>query len=261
MQSGYAPVNGIRMYYEIHGEGMPLVLIHGGGSTIQTSFGRVLDAFSKNRKVIALELQEHGRTEGREGPETFEQDADDVAALLKYLGVDHADFLGFSNGGNTAMQIAARHPSLVRKLILVSSFFKRSGMYPQLWESLPKATLNDMPPLLAEAYKKVAPDPGKLISMFERDRTRMVEFKDWDASLIQSIKVPVFIITNDADVVMPEHAVEMFRLFPNARLAILPGLHGASLGEITTGMDASNIPQLTVEMTEAFLNEAVPFAP
>jgi pimeloyl-ACP methyl ester carboxylesterase len=259
MQNGYAPVNGISMYYEIHGEGMPLVLIHGGGSTIQTSFGRVLDAFAKNRKVIALEMQENGRTEGREGPETFEQDADDVAALMHYLGVDHADILGFSNGGNTAMQLAARHPSLVRKLILVSSFFKRAGMYPQLWESLPKATLNDMPALLAEAYKEVAPDPSNLISMFEKDRTRMVNFKDWDASLIQSIKSPVFIITNDADVVMPEHAVEMFRLFPNARLAILPGLHGASIGEITTGMDESNIPQLTVAMTEAFLNDTVPF--
>src|ERR1051325_6473537 len=108
------------MYYEIHGTGPPLVLIHGGGSTIQTTFGRVLHSFAKDRQVIAVELQAHGRTSDRNAPETFQQDADDVVALLHYLKIDSADFLGFSNGGQTTMEIAMRHPQVVRKIILAS---------------------------------------------------------------------------------------------------------------------------------------------
>jgi len=142
--SGYAHVNGLEMYYEIHGiehpiagsltngeERIPLVLIHGGGSTIQTTFGRVLDDFAKTRKIIAVELQGHGHTPFINRPETFEQDADDVAALMKFLKIENSDFFGFSNGGNTTMQIAIRHPELVRKIIIGSAFFKRDGMYPQ----------------------------------------------------------------------------------------------------------------------------------
>ena len=120
--SGYAPVNGLNMYYEIHGNGtMPLVLIHGGGSTIETTFSNLLPIFSAYNKVIAVELQAHGRTSDRDAPESFEQDADDVAALLRYLGVDKANFLGFSNGGSTTMQIAIRHAELTNKIIAISA--------------------------------------------------------------------------------------------------------------------------------------------
>jgi pimeloyl-ACP methyl ester carboxylesterase len=255
--SGYASVNGLNMYYEIHGTGAPLILIHGGGSTIQTSFGRVLQSFAKDRQVIAVELQGHGHTADINRPETFEQDADDVAALLKYLKIGNADFFGFSNGGNTTMQIAIRHPNLVRKIILGSAFFKRGGMYPQFWESLNHATLKDMPQPLKDAYKKVAPNDD-LSKMFEKDKKRMVEFKDWNAENIHSIKAPALIIIGDADVVLPEHAVEMLRLLPHARLSILPGTHGAYIGEVTTGMEHSKIPDLTVSMIEEFLNEPMP---
>ena len=102
-RSGYASVDELKMYYEIHGKGAPLVLIHGGGSTIQTSFGRVLHSFAKERQVIAVELQGHGHTPDINRLETFEQDADDVAALMQYLKIENADFFGFSNGGNTTM--------------------------------------------------------------------------------------------------------------------------------------------------------------
>src|SRR5438045_3607663 len=107
-QTGYANVNGIKMYYEIHGEGKPLVLIHGGGSTIQTTFGKVLPIFAKKYKVIAVELQAHGHTCDRNAPETFQQDADDVAALLQQINISKASFIGFSNGGSTTLQIAIR---------------------------------------------------------------------------------------------------------------------------------------------------------
>ena len=122
---GYAPINNLNMYYEVHGKGAPpLVLIHGGGSTIQTSFGRVLHSLARERKVIAVELQGHGHTPDINRPATFEQDADDVAALLKYLKIENADFFGFSNGGNTTIQIAIRFPNLVQKLSWVLHFLK-----------------------------------------------------------------------------------------------------------------------------------------
>jgi pimeloyl-ACP methyl ester carboxylesterase len=252
--SGYALVNGLRMYYEIHGKGEPLVLIHGGGSTIQTSFGRVVHSFAKGRQVIAVEFQGHGHTPDINRPETFEQDADDVEALLKNLKIENADFFGFSNGGNTTMQIAIRYPNLVRKIILGSAF-KRDGMYSQFWDSLNNSTLKDMPQLLKDAYKKVAPDSNDLSKMYKKDKKRMVEFRDWKAEDIHSINAPALIIIGDEDVVRPEHAVEMFRLLPHARLSILPGIHGAYIGEVTTGIEHSKIPDLAVSIIKEFLNE------
>src|SRR5476651_2291146 len=129
--TGHAPINGLNMYYEIYGAGdIPLVLIHGGGSTIETTFSNLLPIFSAYNKVIAVELQAHGRTSDRDAPESFTQDADDVAALLRYLGVDKANFLGFSNGGSTVMQIAIRHADLTNKIIAISAAYKRDGFIP-----------------------------------------------------------------------------------------------------------------------------------
>src|SRR5579871_764152 len=135
-ESGHSDVNGIKMYYEIHGQGQPLVLIHGGGSTITTSFGKILPMLAEDYKVIAVELQAHGHTSDRNSPESFEQDADDVVTLLKNLKIEKASFFGFSNGGNTAMQIANRHPEIVQKLILASTFYKREGFPPGFFEGI-----------------------------------------------------------------------------------------------------------------------------
>src|SRR5688572_6250876 len=110
--SGYALVNGLKMYYEIHGTGEPLVLIHGGGSTIQTTFGRVLHQFAKTRKVIAVEMRTHGHTADIDRPLSFQQDADDIAVLLKQLNIDKAHIFGFSNGASTTLQFAIRHPQM-----------------------------------------------------------------------------------------------------------------------------------------------------
>src|SRR4051812_27461893 len=121
----YASVNGLQMYYQIHGTGKPLVLLHGGGSTIESTFGRILPALAKTHQVIAIELQAHGHTKDIDRPLSFEQDADDVAVLLTQLHINKADFLGFSNGGTTCLQIAIRHPKLVNKLVLASATYKR----------------------------------------------------------------------------------------------------------------------------------------
>ena len=253
---GYYDVNGLTMYYEIHGEDRPLVLVHGAGSTIQTTFGRILPELSRHRQVIAVELQGHGRTPDVDRPESFEQDAEDVAGLLHNLEITNADFFGFSNGGNAVMQIAIRHPELVGKIILGSTFFKRDAFSPEFWEGLMQGTLNDMPQALKDAYEKVAPDPRNLIKMFEKDRQRMLEFADWDEGDIRSIPAPALIIIGDQDVVRPEHAVGMFRLIPGCRLAIIPGGHGGYLGEIETlrDDDASEVI-FTATLVEKFLRE------
>ena len=154
----YAAVNGLNMYYEIHGSGRPLVLLHGGGSTIDSTFGRILPFLAKTHQVITVELQAHGHTKDIDRPLSFEQDADDVAALLQQLRIEKADFMGFSNGGTTCIQIAIRHPNLVNKLVLASATYKRSGLPPGFFEGFKNATLKTMPLSLQEAYLKANPD-------------------------------------------------------------------------------------------------------
>lgn len=227
--SGYATIGPLRMYYEIHGKGQPLVLIHGGGSTIGTSFGGVLDAFAEHRQVIAVELQAHGHTADIDRPLSFQQDADDVASLLGQLGIAQADFLGFSNGGQTAIEIALRHPKLVRKLVLACMFTKREGAYPWLWAGFPQASLDNMPKNLRDANLAITHDSARLKRMFNRDVERMKAFTGWSDEAIRSIQAPTLVMIGDEDVTKPEHAVEMYRTLPHARLIILPGKHGEFL--------------------------------
>src|SRR5262245_16036404 len=138
--SHYATVNGLKLYHEIHGSGRSLVLLHGGGSTIESTFGRILPDFAKTHQVIAVELQAHGHTMDIDRPLSFEQDADDVAALLKQLQIEKADIMGFSNGGTTALQIGIRHPELVNKLVLLSAAYKRRGMRSGFFEGFQGAS-------------------------------------------------------------------------------------------------------------------------
>ena len=254
-ESGYAPVNGLKMYYEIHGSGgMPLVLIHGGGSTIESSFSNILPLLAKNRKVIAVELQAHGRTSDRDTAETFIQDADDVAGLLQYLKINKADFFGFSNGGHTSMEIGMRHPALANKLVIASSFYKRDGMIPGFFEGLQHASLDNMPKPLQTAYLKVAADKNGLEVMFNRDKERMLHFKDWTDNDMRSIKAPTLLICGDHDVVTPEHVVAMSHIIPKAQLMILPGDHGSYIGEVCTAKPGSKMPAFTVSVIEEFLD-------
>jgi pimeloyl-ACP methyl ester carboxylesterase len=178
-KSGYSKVNGLTMYYEIYGQGKPLVLIHGGGSTIQTSFGRIIPQLAKHRQIIGVELQAHGHTNDRNTDLTFEQDADDVATLLGNLEISKADFLGFSNGGHTTIEIAIRHPELVNKIILASAFYKLSAVVPQFWEGFDHAELNNMPEVLREGYLLANNNAESLLNMFNKDVQRMKIFKGW----------------------------------------------------------------------------------
>lgn len=251
---GYAAVNGLNLYYEIHGMGAPLVLIHGGGSTIQTTFGRVLPEFAKTRKVIGVEMQAHGRTNDIDRPLSFEQDADDVAALLRYLEIENADIFGFSNGASTALQFAIRHPQLTHKIIVASTFYNRSGAPSWFWDFMEKASFDGMPQAYKNAFLEVNPDPEALYRMYERDVARMQSFPDISAEQMRSVQAPAFILIGDKDVTTPEHACEMHRLLSGSRLAILPGGHGDYIGEITTANDPLLVAA-TVRMIEKFLDE------
>lgn len=251
----YANVNGLKMYYEIHGQGKPLVLLHGGGSTIASTFGRILPQLAKTHQVIAVELQAHGHTADIDRPLSFEQDADDVAALLKQLHVTKADIMGFSNGGTTTLQMGIRHPELVNKLVIIAATYKRSGMQPGFFDGFDHATIETMPQPLKDAYLKANPDPKGLQRMFDRDVARMANFKDISDEMIKSIEAPALVINGDADVVRPEHAMEMAHTLPHARLAILPGVHGEYIGEICSPNKNSPLPVLVTAMIEAFLTE------
>jgi len=253
--SGYAPIGALKMYYEIHGTGgIPLVLLHGGGSTIQTTFGNILDSLAKNRQVIAVELQAHGHTADIDRPLSFEQDADDVAALLNYLNIKKADLFGFSNGGNTAMQVGIRHPGIVNKLVIASAFYQRDGMVPGFFDWMQHASLENMPMPLQTAYLQIDSNKQHLQAMHDRDRDRMVQFRDWPDEMLKSIKSPVLLICGDKDVVLTEHTLKMSHFIPKAELLIVPGNHGSFIGEICNVKSGSKQPQVMVAMIEEFLD-------
>lgn len=255
-QSGYELVNGLSMYYEIYGKGDPLVLIHGGGSTIQTSFEKIIPTLASNRRLIAVELQAHGRTSDRDADLSFEQDADDVVTLLLSLGIEKADFLGFSNGATTALHIAIRYPQLVHKIILASPLAKRNGVPAWFWEMMKNASLDNMPEQLKTAYKQVAPDSNKLQIMHDRDVKRMLQFKDIPDEQIQSVQAPTLIIIGDKDVITVEHATELSQKLADAALALIPGVHGEYFGEITTLTPDFNEEELVAPvLIEKFLRK------
>ena len=256
-RSGYAPVNGLQLYYEIYGSqtsGVPLVLLHGGGSTIGTNFGRAIPLLKKDRRLIAVEFQAHGHTHDVDRPFTFEQDADDVAALLDSLGVPKADVLGFSNGGTTALQVAIRHPGKVNRLVIASSNFRRDGMVDGFWDAMQKGSYDDMPQVYKDAYLKINPSQAGVHALYERDSKRMLAFKDIPDESIRGIRVPVLVVDGDRDVVRVEHALALSKLLPDARLVVLPGTHGEYLGEIMSPKVSRRRVGIFAELVGEFLD-------
>jgi pimeloyl-ACP methyl ester carboxylesterase len=242
-RGGYAEVNGLDMYYEIHGVGQPLVLLHGAFSAIGTSFGNVLPELAETRQVIAFEMQAHGRTADIDRPLSMEQMADDTAAALRQLGIENADFFGFSMGAGIALQIAIRHPEVVRKLVLASVTYNKSGLHPGLMEGL-----GEMKPEMMfgspwhEEYTRIAPSPEDFATLFAKKTQMDRQVRDLPAEAIEAIDAPTLLIIGDSDIVRPEHAVEMFRLLgggvmgdlvglPKSQLAVLPGTTHATLVE------------------------------
>lgn len=248
----YASINGIKMYYEIHGTGSPLVLLHGGGSTIKTNFSRIMPVLAKTHQVIAVELQAHGHTGDRDAPETFAQDADDVAELLNQLNIPKADILGFSNGGQTCLELGIRHADKVRKLVIASAFYSRDAVPETFWKGFETPDFNHMPQIYKDEYLKIGTREG-LMNMFNKDVQRMHTFKGWTDEQVSSIKAPALVVIGDQDLPTPEHAAKMARLLPHGRLAILPGTHGSYIGEAYNPKPESKIPDLFVAMVNEFL--------
>jgi pimeloyl-ACP methyl ester carboxylesterase len=241
-QSGYGSVNGLEMYYEVHGAGPPLVLLHGALMTIE-DFGELLPALAATRQVIALEQQAHGRTADIDRPLRYDQMADDTAALLRQLGIERADLFGYSMGGGIALQIAIRHPELVRKLVVAAANYDPEGYYPEVLEGIQDLKPEDFAgsPWL-EAYARVAPNPEDWPRLLARIKDLDLWFEGWPREDIAAIEAPALVIVGDSDVVRPEHAVDMFRLLgggvpgdltglPRARLAVLPGTTHVTLVE------------------------------
>ncbi|HEX9220478.1 MAG TPA: alpha/beta hydrolase [Gemmatimonadaceae bacterium] len=233
----HAFVNGLNMYYLVQGTGgIPLVLLHGAFSNIQTDFGKMLPTLSRNRQVIAIEQQGHGHTPDIDRPLTYEQMADDVAELLRQLRITKADFFGYSMGGAIGTYVAIRHPELVRKLVFAGgASYNVAGFYPELMEGEKKMKPEDFAgtPWL-KAYTRIAPHPGDWPKLVTKIKDLDVNWRGLSDDQLRSIKVPTLLIVGDADVVRPEHVVQMFRLLgggvpgdlvglPRSQLAVLPG--------------------------------------
>ncbi len=231
----YANVHGLSMYYEIHGKGQPLVLLHGALSAIGTSFGKLLPDLARERRVIAVEMQGHGRTADIDRPLRYELLADDIAALLAQLGIRKADLFGWSLGAGVALQAAIRHPEVVRKLVLASVTHNQSGLYPELLAGMRNLNPGDMVGTpFYEEYIRIAPNPQDFPQLFAKQQQLDGETQDWPVEVIRAIKTPTLLIIGDADIIRPEHTVELFRLLgggvigdlvglPRSQLAVLPG--------------------------------------
>ncbi len=234
-KTGYAPVNGLKMYYEIYGEGKPVVLLHGAFNTININWALLIPELSKKRKIIAIEFQGHGRTADIERSFSFESFSDDVAALLKYIKIDSADVMGYSMGGGVALQMAIRRPEMVKKLIITSAAYKYEGWTPETRAILPQLAPHffEGTPIKTE-YDSLAPGKKDFAALVNKMKALVATPYDFGTEKIKAIKSPTLIISADGDGVLPEHVVEMFRLrkggymvdfgpVPNTQLAIFPG--------------------------------------
>jgi pimeloyl-ACP methyl ester carboxylesterase len=231
---GYAPVNGLKMYYEVHGSGDPVVLLHGAFMTITNNWTGWIGELSKTRKVIAVELQGHGRTADIDRDISSANLADDVAALLDHLKIPRADLIGYSMGGGVAMQCAIRHPEKVRKVVVISARFRHDGAVKEALDALPQLTAEAFKgsPIETE-YKKLSPTPNEFPNFVKHLLAAAAKPDDLGADKLKATKAPMFFIHGDADGVRLDHIAEMFRLKggevfgdmrprSESRLAILP---------------------------------------
>ena len=259
VKGGYALVNGLKLYHEIHGAGEPLILLHGGVGASEM-FGSLIPVLGKDRQVIAVHLQAHGRTTDIERPLSFEAMADDIAALIKHLGLKQADIMGYSLGGGVALQTAIQYPNLVRKLVLISTAFKHDGFYPEVQEGFAQVGpegarfMNQSP--LYQLY------PNKdWAALFTKLGKLLIQDYDWTKGMAK-IKSHMMIVFADADSIRPAHIMKFFTLLgggqrdagldgsgkPKSRLAILPN---------TTHYDILTFPHLAA-MVAAFLDAPMP---
>jgi len=238
--NAYANLNGLNLYYEIHGEGTPLILLHGGlGSTEMSS--PMTKTLSQGRRVIAVDLQAHGRTADIDRPIRYEAMGDDIAGLIAHLGIEQADLMGYSLGAGVALRTAIQHPAVVRKLVVVSTTFRRDGWYPEIMAAVSRLdaasaeSMKQSP--LYKVYARVAPRPKDWPVLLFKLRDLLANDYDWSKE-VAAIQTPTLLVFADADSILPAHIVEFYSLLgggkrdagwdgsgmPQSQLAILPGL-------------------------------------
>src|SRR5579863_8565438 len=208
----YASVNGITLYYEIHGTGKPLIMLHGGFGTFEM-FSALSPALALGHQVIGVDLYGHGHTALTDRPIRFESMADDIAGLIHHLGLEKVDLLGFSLGGAVALQMAIRHPENINKLVLISTPFKRTGWHPEMQigmtSIIPEFFMNTP---IYDTYRKVAPKPEDFSRFVTNMTEAMSQDYDWTEP-VSALSIPTLIIAGDSDGLPPSHAVEFFKLF------------------------------------------------
>jgi pimeloyl-ACP methyl ester carboxylesterase len=238
-RTGYAPVNGLKLYYEVHGTGEPVILLHGGLGA-SGMFAGILPALSAKRQVIAADLQAHGRTADMDRPLTFAAMASDIAGLLKHLGIAKADVMGYSLGGGVAAHVAFAYPEAVRKLVIVSTAFSKDGWYPEINAGMSQIGAAAAEPMkqtpMYQMYASIAPRPQDWPVLLAKIGELLRKDYDWSKSVL-AIKSPALLVFGDADAVRTAHVVQFFELLgggkkdggwdgsgiSSARLAILPG--------------------------------------
>ncbi len=262
--SGYADVNGLKMYYEVYGNGKPIVLLHGSYLTIPLNWSHIIPLLAKDRKVIVTEMQGHGRTRDIAREFSYENLADDVSGLLKHLKIDKADVLGYSMGGGVAFQVAVRHPEQVRRLVVLSGVYKHDGWWPEVESGFSTFTADqfkDTP--IQKQYESLGNDPAHFQEFIKKVVSIDLKPFDWSGD-VKNIKAPIFMAIGDADGVRYEHALEMFRAKgggkmgdidgpPQSRLAIIPGTTHIGMIKRTDWL----IPMIT-DFLDSDLNAAPP---
>lgn len=246
--SGYADVNGQHLYYETHGQGAPLVLLHGGMLSIDLDFAALIPGLAETRTVIGVELQGHGRTADTDREISYVNHAADVVALLDHLGLDRATVLGHSLGGGTAIELAVSHPDRVDAVVPVSASVRPDGLHPDLSDPSTYETSSIMPTAddfdaMRREYERLSPHPDR----FDAFMARMGEvdmFSGWSDEQLAGIRCPVLLVQGDRDFTTVAHAAVMLELIPGAQLAVLPG---------TTHMDATRRPDLLLPVLHRFL--------
>jgi len=216
----YADVNGLHLYYEEHGEGPPLLLLHGGLMTIELNFGIALPVLAERHRVIAVELQGHGRTGDVDRRPTFPDFAADVVALLDHLGIERADVVGFSLGGLTGYELVISHADRVRRAVLASADHRNDRAGEVDPARLP--TQDDYQ-AMRDAYLATAPEPGAFDAVAEKTIELVHSFTGWTDDQLRGVHLPVLILVGDTDFIHVENAAEAMRLLPQGKLAVLPG--------------------------------------
>ena len=262
-ESGYADVNGLKMYYEVYGEGKPLIMVHGSFMNIPMNWAEIIPILAKDRQVIVAEMQAHGRTKDIPRDFTYENMADDVSGLITQLRLDSVDVLGYSMGAGVAFQMGIRHADQVRRLVILSGVYKNDGWWPEVeksFESMNADMFKGSP--IQQQYDSLGNDPAKFPDFI--DKVISVDRKKYDWSKeVKAIKAPIFMAIGDADGIRYEHALELFRAkgggkmgdmngLPKSRLAILPG---------TTHTGMISQKEMLIPMVTNFLDSDLNTAP